>query len=240
MKPLISVVIPAYNEEKYIDKCLESLKNQTFPKEKFEIIVVDNGSTDKTVKIAKKYGVRVVYEKRRGIAYARQRGLLSAKGEIVCGTDADTILPPNWLEKIYDKFRNDKKLVGLGGGFEFWDDRSIFSKIICKMISMLGFLMSKTPRPILVGYNHSFRRTIILSRGGYETELGARHTLDDIALAIKFKRCGKFIYDPNLKVLTSSRRLKKHPIGYLVIPVIEYFRMFIFHKKAKFDWKPIR
>jgi glycosyltransferase involved in cell wall biosynthesis len=93
--PLISVIIPAFNEEKFLGNCLFSLKNQDF--NDFEIIVVDNNSRDKTSKIAKKFGVKLVSEKNQGAALARNRGAKEAKGEILAFTDADTILPKNWL-----------------------------------------------------------------------------------------------------------------------------------------------
>src|ERR1035437_9820650 len=87
----VSVVIPAYNEEKYIGACLDSLMDQ---KEKpDEIIVVNNNSTDNTAKIVKKYPVRLINEEQQGMIPARNRGFNEAKFEIIARTDADTILP---------------------------------------------------------------------------------------------------------------------------------------------------
>jgi glycosyltransferase involved in cell wall biosynthesis len=62
----ISVVVPALNEEKYVGKCLSSLRAQSYPRELYEIIVVDNASTDRTAEIARGFGVKVVYESQRG------------------------------------------------------------------------------------------------------------------------------------------------------------------------------
>jgi len=88
--PIISVIIPAANEEKTLPFCLASLKKQTFSN--FEVIVIDNNSTDKTAAVAQKFGAKVVSEKKQGIIYARERGFQEAKGEIIARTDADTHL----------------------------------------------------------------------------------------------------------------------------------------------------
>jgi cellulose synthase/poly-beta-1,6-N-acetylglucosamine synthase-like glycosyltransferase len=110
----ISVVIPAYNEELRIKDCLDALMLQTV--KPLEIIVVDNNCTDKTAAIAKKYkGVTVVNETVQGKAYAQSRGFDYAKGDILGRFDADTILPPNWVERVAKEFLDNPTLVGLSG-----------------------------------------------------------------------------------------------------------------------------
>ena len=111
--PSITVVIPAYNEEQFLPKCLDSLQNQTF--KDFEIIVVDNNSTDKTAEIAKKYQATVINESKQGIAYARDCGFKKARASIIARTDADTITPPYWLQVIWDEFKNNPDIIGLTG-----------------------------------------------------------------------------------------------------------------------------
>ncbi|MBI3955353.1 glycosyltransferase family 2 protein, partial [Candidatus Gottesmanbacteria bacterium] len=100
--PLISVVIPVYNEEKYIARCLQSVCNQNF--KNYEVIVVDNNCTDKTAKIAAGFKVKIIREKIQGMTPARERGFREAKSEIIARTDADTIIPNNWLSSIYKYF----------------------------------------------------------------------------------------------------------------------------------------
>jgi len=92
MRPIISIIVPAYNEEKYLPKCLWALTHQDF-KLPYEIIVVDNNSADKTKKIAKKFGARVVFEKKKGLLKARDKGIKSARAELIAITDADTLVP---------------------------------------------------------------------------------------------------------------------------------------------------
>lgn len=99
-RPLISVIVPAYNEEKYIRACLDSLTNQDLPKRFFEIIVVDNNSTDKTKEIIKKFPVKYTFEEKRNVVAAKQRGVKIAKGKIIASADADTFYPKSWLSDI--------------------------------------------------------------------------------------------------------------------------------------------
>ena len=96
----ISVVVPTYNEEENIVKCLESLRNQTIPREDYEIIIVDAPSKDKTQELAKKNGAdKVIVQKSKGISGARNDGFMVADSEIVATTDCDIEIPKDWLEK---------------------------------------------------------------------------------------------------------------------------------------------
>ena len=93
-----SIVIPAYNEEKYIKRCINAINKLNYPKNKYEIIVVNNNSTDKTESVIKTYkNLQLLNEARQGINYARQKGLNKAKGKYYISIDADTILPKNYL-----------------------------------------------------------------------------------------------------------------------------------------------
>src|SRR3989344_7539418 len=113
-KPQISVVIPAYNEALYIEPCLKSLENQTLNRNKYEIIVVDGNSTDKTREIARKYADFVLTETEKSVGKARNRGCKKASGKIIANTDADTIVKKNWLEQI-QKGLSGKNVVAVYG-----------------------------------------------------------------------------------------------------------------------------
>ena len=99
---MISYIIPAYNEEKYLPKTLASLLFQKDPHD--EIIVVCNGCTDRTVQIARSYAVKTIVTKNPGVADARNIGAKAAKGEILVFIDADTIIPPNQLSVLLKEF----------------------------------------------------------------------------------------------------------------------------------------
>jgi len=110
----VSAVIPAYNEEEFIEDCLIALKKQTYPID--EIIVIDSGSTDRTVEIAKKYADKILFGKRH-IGYNRELGINATKNNIILSTDADTIMPENWVEEAI-KYLDYPEVVGVVGSIK--------------------------------------------------------------------------------------------------------------------------
>ena len=119
-RPRFSIVVPAYNEAQFIENCLDSLLRQDFQGD-FEIIVVDNDSTDGTGDLARSKGVTVLHESQPGVCWARQRGTDAANGEIVISTDADTEFPPGWLASIDRHFRDNPDRVAVAGPCQFMD-----------------------------------------------------------------------------------------------------------------------
>jgi cellulose synthase/poly-beta-1,6-N-acetylglucosamine synthase-like glycosyltransferase len=116
----LSIVIPAYNEERYISVCLDAIANQTVMPD--EVIVIDNNSSDKTCEIAGKYSfVTVLHEDRQHQAFAQAKGFSQARGDIVARIDADTILHPNWVENAKKYFANHPKSVAITGPGSFYD-----------------------------------------------------------------------------------------------------------------------
>lgn len=116
----LSIIIPAYNEEGYIGACLDSIAAQTH--RPHEVIVVDNNSTDRTVKIAQEYSfVKVIHETRQHQVFAQAAGFNAAKSDILGRIDADSILPPYWVEKIIKAFVNDPKFIAVTGGADPYD-----------------------------------------------------------------------------------------------------------------------
>ena len=105
--PHVSVVIPVLNGEKTIRNCLVSLLRMDYPAERREILVVDNGSTDRTHEIATAYPVRCLTEARRGLSYARNRGIEASSGEFIAFTDADCNVSTAWLRELMLGFQQD-------------------------------------------------------------------------------------------------------------------------------------
>jgi len=113
----ISVMVPVYNGEKTLEKCLSSIISQTYPE--CEIIVVDNNSTDKTKEIITKYSndnknIKYVFEKKQGRGSARNAGINNSTGEIIVMTDSDCIVPQNWLEEITKPIREKDEQIVMG------------------------------------------------------------------------------------------------------------------------------
>jgi len=120
----VSVIITCYNEEKNILECLNTLVHQTYPEDKYEIIVADGGSKDGTLPIVKEFmqthrNVDLVIEPKRGTAAGRNAGIQAAKYDYIAFIDADCEAPHNWLETLVEQFRNirltDKKVIAVGG-----------------------------------------------------------------------------------------------------------------------------
>jgi glycosyltransferase involved in cell wall biosynthesis len=115
--PLVSILIPAYNAEKYIAKAIESALNQTWPSK--EIIVVDDGSSDNTFDIAKSFesaAVRVIHQEKKGASVARNRGLQEAKGDFIQFLDADDLLAPDKIELQMDFFSKEENSGRIASG----------------------------------------------------------------------------------------------------------------------------
>ncbi len=133
----ISVIIPAFNEEKNIKDCISSLLNQSYPKNFFEIIVVDNNSCDKTFELARSFPIRCLKEtKIQGPAAARNRGVLEAKGEVLAFIDADCIAHRKWLEEGIKRFKKDIGCVG--GKSETLNPKSFFQKVLIDIGATIG------------------------------------------------------------------------------------------------------
>src|SRR3989338_7691748 len=114
----ISFVIPAYNEEAVIGKCLTSFFKELMstPGVDAEVVVVDNASTDRTREEALKFSnITVVRENLKGLVYARRAGWVATEGELVANIDADTMVPAGWLSTVMNEFAKDKNLVALSG-----------------------------------------------------------------------------------------------------------------------------
>lgn len=206
-KLLVSVVVAAFNEEKNLPSCLESVLNQNFPKDEYEIIVVDNNSTDKTVEVARKYGVRVVAEQRQGNTYAISKGMSSAKGEIIATLDADTAAEPNWLNLIKNTFA-DKNVVGATGNADIKSGNKILDWMSPKLYGAFlrfNFLIGK---PHLTGFNLIVRKSAFDEIGG----INEKFTMSpDVDLGLRINKKGKVVYVKDMKVLTSFRRWKDDP-----------------------------
>ena len=111
-----TVIIPAYNAGKTLPQTLAALKDQTVSAEDYEIIVVDDGSTDDTAEVARRYGIKCVGQKNRGPAAARNHGVREAKGSIILFTDADCTPDRDWIRQMTLPFQ-DEKTTGVKGAY---------------------------------------------------------------------------------------------------------------------------
>ena len=200
---LVSIVIPAYNEEKYIGKTLESIKNLEKSDFDTEVIVVDPHSTDKTAEIAKSYGAKVALIPHKGIGFARQQGIIQSKGEIIAFTDADTIVPKDWLNR-HVKVLKQEGVVCSCGGFKFVDGKFPILQFANYIQPIFIYLFDRLfGQPLATGQNMAFWKDKALSIGGFNENI---LVMEDTDLAVRMTKIGKVIYQPTLVIYTSGRR----------------------------------
>jgi glycosyltransferase involved in cell wall biosynthesis len=214
----LSIVIPAYNEEKYIGDCLSSIFGAIAgSRHEVEVIVINNASTDRTREVALSYGqVKVFDEMKKGTNCARQLGLIKASGDLIANIDADNRIDKDWLETVFKEFNGNPKLVALSGPYVFYDIASIYRPII-KMYYWLAY-------PIYVINNRIFKRcgavmggNVVIKKsalekiGGYNTALTFYG--DDTDTAIRLSRIGLVKFDYRFIVQSSGRRLEKEGIA---------------------------
>jgi glycosyltransferase involved in cell wall biosynthesis len=231
-RPVISVVVPAYNEEKYLPKTLEALKNQDFDKT-YEIIVVNNNSTDNTEAVARSFNARIINEKKQGLILAKQAGCKRARGKIIAVLNVDCIPPCSWLH-IINQVLNDPKTVAVTGWYHLpnapWWAKA--HQAIGLQFIKLWQLCTKNSPLILAG-NVAFKNTYFKKIGGYDTRYTS--AADEIKLRNDLKKLGCIRYDERLDVTRSARRFKSgsyhYFIEYLLIGyILNYLSTTLFKK----------
>lgn len=208
LKPAISVVIPAFNEEKYLPSCLLAFKKQKFSD--FEVIVVDNNSTDDTVQIALKYGARVIKERIQGTAAARERGFREIKADIIARTDADTIVTPNWLEIISQTFNKYPQVVGITGPW-----LSPHPKIPDKIMGTFSYTLSVRLGKLVSGHPYLMGPNLAIRKSAWKkikANIDDSKILEDIDLSCQLAKIGQIMWQPRLKIIFSIRRIEEDPV----------------------------
>jgi glycosyltransferase involved in cell wall biosynthesis len=232
----VSVIIPAYNEEKYIRKCLQSLVNQEILAN--EIIVVDNNCSDKTVEIAKKFGITIVLERKQGMIYARNRGFNSAKYEIIARCDADTILPKDWIKKIINNFKN-KQIDALSGPIVYHDSFLRSASIHPSHLYLESLKLFSNGNRYLVGPNMIITKKI-WSKVKNEVNLDDSIVHEDIDLSLNITKIGgKIGYDNTLVVKSSSRRILNKPDSFFLEYPARFVTTFLVNKINPTSFYPL-
>lgn len=215
-RPRFTVVIPARDEERYLGATLDSLSRQDF-RGGVEVVVVDNGSTDGTARVAAAHGATVVTEPEPGVCAARAAGTRAARGEIVVSTDADTTHPTDWLSRIDVAFEDaGSGCVAVAGPCHYTDAppwAALFTGVLFGLVALVARFTG------WVGYvtatNTAFRR---VADPGYDTRLTQGG--DELDLLRRLRRLGRVVFDPGLGVSTSSRRLTRGWLHSLVVTVL--------------------
>lgn len=165
MESSVSIVIPAYNCEKTIGQAIETCLEQDYPKDKIEIIVVDDGSTDNTKNIVAKYPLKYIYQPNGGPAKARNTGWRNSKAEIVCFLDADCVAERKWIAKMIAHYIREKT-VCVGGRYEIANEENLLARCIYSEFLVRYSKMPELPKYI-GSHGYSFRRSFLEKIGGY-------------------------------------------------------------------------
>lgn len=200
----ISVIIPTYNEEKYIGVCLKSLERQDYSGN-YEVIVSDGSSTDNTAAIAGRHADRVIVDLKDTIAYGRQVGAHAARYPVLAFTDADTYVTPDWLSSLASSLK-DSMVVGVHGKLLPLDGTRFENDFCNYVLPPYSQLMVQINKPSVPGSNFAVKRKAFNKVRGFNTKLV---TSEDVDICNRIKRLGKFVYNPKAVVYVSTRRVRK-------------------------------
>ncbi|MCC4464824.1 glycosyltransferase [Limosilactobacillus reuteri] len=125
----ISVIIPVYNDEKYLEQCVESVLTQSY--HNLEVILVDDGSTDATPAICEEFRrqddrIRVIYKQNEGVGASRNTGLAMATGDYILFIDHDDWLLEDHIQKLYDLLKNNQADIAIGNFSGFLEEKKVF------------------------------------------------------------------------------------------------------------------
>jgi glycosyltransferase involved in cell wall biosynthesis len=201
----VSIVIPVYNEERYIVPCLEHIFDQE--EQADEVILVDNNCTDKTIALAKKFPVKIIHEPVQGMTPARNAGFDFATGAIIARTDADSTVPRDWIKRIKEKFA-DKETVAVTGPLHFYDVPEMFRAPKLPMFVYFRTFKRIFHHPCMVGPNMAIRRSVWLKVREMVC-LDDEVVHEDVDLALHIAQFGVINFDYSFIVFVSPRRWKK-------------------------------
>ncbi|HEY0207737.1 glycosyltransferase family A protein [Acerihabitans sp.] len=239
----LSLIIPAYNEELYLATCLHYAIAELTAHAKqgeFEIIVVNNASTDRTAEVAARYRqVRVVYEPIKGLTRARQKGLEAASGDILAFIDADTRMPAGWLMKVLDAYARRVDLVCVSGPYRYFDLPGIKSLLVKFYWLALAKPTFWFTGYMAVGGNFAASKQALLRIGGFDTSIAFYG--EDTNIARRLADEGRVYFDLGMIMETSARRLKEE--GFITTAiryVVNFMSEAIRNKPATSEYRDIR
>jgi glycosyltransferase involved in cell wall biosynthesis len=236
---MISVIIPAYNEESRIGRCLDSLVSQK-TSHKFEVIVVDNDSTDNTTGVAMSYADRLdiqvinVRERRRG--NARFMGCKASNGDVLFSTDADVFLPDNWLETGMNSLKKPGT-AAVTGPYRIDDCAPHVNLFFNTWIFLWSFLCRVAFGQFLFrGANFAIKREAYFAIGQFDPNADAH---EDTDLAFRTANWGKIVFNPRFTLITTGRRFKDGLLRGGIQYVESTFRKFV-RKEQRVHFSNIR
>ncbi|HTZ76813.1 MAG TPA: glycosyltransferase [Stellaceae bacterium] len=209
--PRVSVVVCSYNADRTMEDCLASLEKLTYPD--YEVIVVNDGSTDRTLEIAERFPYcRIISQPNKGLSVARNVGAEAATGEIVAYTDSDCVADPDWLTYLVATMER-KGLVACGGpNFPPPENSLVPSAVAVSPGGPTHVLLTDDTAEHIAGCNMAFRRDVLLGLGGFDPIYRAAG--DDVDICWRFQDAGYTIgYSPSATVWHYRRNTVKAYFG---------------------------
>lgn len=209
----VSVVIPAYNEETKLPQCLAAFTAQQTT-HSIEVIVVDNASTDNTSAVADDWSdrltIQVISEPRRTRGAARRAGFAETDAAIVLSTDADTVVPANWVESLVGCLLRNPEAAAVTTSCYITDGTPVTNWTMkVGMPLSLRLYRAITGHFLLSGSTFAIRRLAYEAAGGFDADI---HMLEDVDLSIRVANIGRIIYMPRPRVETEGDIFRE---GYL-------------------------
>jgi GT2 family glycosyltransferase len=184
---LCSVVIPARNAGQTVGETILGALSQSVPRELYEVIVIDDGSSDHTAVIARKAGVKVVPQPPLGLAAARNTGARAARGELVVFLDPDCVPQLEWLAQMIAPF-DDSRVVGVKGAYVTQEETLVSRLIQADFDEQYRRLGRYKSIDVVDGYSAAFRRSVFLAAGGFDTTFASGY---DVELSYRLNKSGQ-------------------------------------------------
>jgi len=237
---LVSVAIPAYNEEGCIADCLRSIARQQTSVD-VEAVVCLNACTDRTARVAKNtareegLNLKLVHENVKGIARARQRAFKEASGDIIVSADADSLYPTDWIERIVTSFNSKEQTTLVYGPVYFTRIRGIAGAVMHGAYPVIDLVITQfdrlTKHPNVRGPNFAVDRDTFRQVKGFNVELKAFEDNDLAWRVAKLRGHHSLHYDRHLVVHSSARRYNYYGLWKAIhYYTVGYFKTFLLKK----------
>lgn len=221
----VSVVVPVYNGASTIGACLEALLAQTVPADRYEVIVVDDGSSDETRQIVGGYQARLIAQSHQGPAAARNRGVARARGEIVLFTDADCVASRSWISQMLSPF-DDEDVVGVKGAYRTRQTGLVPRFAQCEYEERYHRMARRGQIDFVDTYAAGYRREVFLREGGFDVGY-PKASVEDQEFSFRLAERGyrmvfnrqAVVYHQHPRTLAAYLR-RKFDIGYWKVIVL--------------------
>jgi cellulose synthase/poly-beta-1,6-N-acetylglucosamine synthase-like glycosyltransferase len=223
-----SIIVPTYQEEGCIEQCLRSIAQQEYKRAEYEIIVSDAHSTDRTVEKARQYADRIIHDDRRGIAYGRNAGALSACGDILVFVDADATLSSDFLIQSHKVFQ-DSTVVGMTG-IPVPSDGAFLQRFVYRGTYWLVRFFYFFGVSLFPGICVAYRREAFKKLGGFRENFGI---VEDLDLSRRISRMGRCRINKKARAFVSTRRLEKHLLSTVTFHIYSDIRYLVTGKTSK-------